>query len=490
MPSEIKAQDTTSLASIKTVNEAATQSRTLLAEMQQAAQAAGTTLNGIYQDAADAQTAAESAQNSADSALVSLATVEDVVGVLTWISEHGTMTSQAGGTFVDGQVYFVLDPAGDYVINNTHYSIVSEPVAEDIDDYYVLTIDESVQNYVATHIVVDTEGLWIIPDAGGTKILIATGSGSTYTTAGTYIIGKVNGTDTIFAKFLESGATIQAENGTQIAHLGYGNSYSGSEVKSPYYTLGIRESSFPTYDSTKRYRVGQTITNPSNKCAVCKKDTPNPAGAYNATYWDSIYNSIGSYSVSEGVNSIAGNQCSHAEGEARALGIYSHAEGYTNKRDSDGNKIQYPVALAAGSHVEGVSTFASGSGSHAEGNGTSATAQAAHAEGNGTIASGNQAHAEGFATEASGNYSHSQNYWTTAASAYQTAIGKHNVVDNTDTYALIIGNGSSGNAKANALTVDWAGDVQMALDTTAQSGDDYDIYTALVALGWDNDVIV
>ena len=173
------------------------------AEAADSAQASATRAEGAANDAViaagDAQTAAGNAQTAADTALVNLATTEDVVGVLNWITAHGTMTTQSGGVFVPGQVYFVLDDAtpGDYHVGNHYYSVVPEPKAADIDSYYILTVDESVQNYVATHIVVDAEGLWIIPDAGGNKVLIATGSGSTYTTAGTYIVGKVGGVDTL-----------------------------------------------------------------------------------------------------------------------------------------------------------------------------------------------------------------------------------------------------------------------------------------------------
>lgn len=167
--------------------------------------------------AGNAQTAAGNAQTAADNALVSLSTVEDVVGILTWITEHGTMTTQAGGTFVPGQVYFIADPAGDYYVGGNYYSVVPEPRAADIDSYYVLTVDESVQNYVATHIVVDTEGLWIIPDSGGNKVLIATGAGSTYTTAGTYIVGKVGGVDTVLASFTASGAQIGIDDNSHVS---------------------------------------------------------------------------------------------------------------------------------------------------------------------------------------------------------------------------------------------------------------------------------
>lgn len=211
-------------------------SKNLLSDMEDAATAAQTTLTGIYADAETAKTqaasalssastaltAAQSAQANADAALVSLSNVEDVVGVLEWITAHGTMIPNGSTALDPAKVYFIVDPNGDYVVGGTRYSIVSEPKAEDRTSYYTLSIDESVQNYVATHIVVDAEGLWLIPDAGGNKVLIATGAGSSYPTAGTYIIGKVNGVDTVFAKFTTDGVTMNATNNTQIAHLGYG----------------------------------------------------------------------------------------------------------------------------------------------------------------------------------------------------------------------------------------------------------------------------
>ena len=208
---DIKAQNQTALASVKAIYDAADEATTLLDGMKQAALDAGTTLDAIYQDAEDAKTAAETAQSSAKSALVDLSTIENVVGTLNWITAHGTMTSQAGGTFDPNKVYFIADPNGDYVVGGIHYSAVAEPVAEDIDNYYVLTVDESVQNYVATHIVVDEEGLWIIPDAGGNKVLIATGSGNKYVNAGTYIVSKIGDTEVTLAQFTATGVRIGQE---------------------------------------------------------------------------------------------------------------------------------------------------------------------------------------------------------------------------------------------------------------------------------------
>ena len=68
-------------------------------------------------------------------------------------------------------------------------------------------------------------------------------------------------------------------------------------------------------------------------------------------------------------------------------------------------------------------------------------------------------YASGIATGnnsiASGQYSHAQNYMTRAASNYQTALGKCNVEDTNDAYAVLVGNGTSDNARSNALTVGW-----------------------------------
>lgn len=312
------------------------------AEAADSAQASATRAEGAANDAViaagDAQTAAGNAQTAADTALVNLATTEDVVGVLNWITAHGTMTTQSGGVFVPGQVYFVLDDAtpGDYHVGNHYYSVVPEPKAADIDSYYILTVDESVQNYVATHIVVDSEGLWIIPDAGGNKVLIATGSGSTYTTAGTYIVGKVGGVDTVLASFAASGVVIgnaagahtsidedgmqiysvdSLDNVVNLANIGYGPGTDryGSTSYAPYYTFGRR-----------------------------------------------ITGSEGNYSVAEGYFSRADGYASHAEGSSNVStdGFCGHSEGSTTN------------VLASCGHAEGISSTVRGDYAHAQNNGT------------------------------------------------------------------------------------------------------------------------
>lgn len=147
--------------------------------------------------------------------------------------------------------------------------------------------------------------------------------------------------------------------------------------------------------------------------------------------------------------------------------------------------------------AEGSGTVASDEVAHAEGANSVASEYASHAEGQSTTASGPEAHAEGNHTLASGYESHAQNGGTIAQGYRQTAIGSYNIaqggraeIQNTD-YAFIIGNGTDDDARSNALTVDWNGDIFMALNTTAASGTtDGDLYAAITALGWQNDVIV
>ncbi len=404
--------------------------------------------------AGNAQTAAGNAQTAADNALVSLSTVEDVVGVLNWITEHGTMTLTSDVTVNPEHVYFIVDPAGDYVVGGTHYSIVSDPKDADLSTYYELTVDESVENYVATHVAVDTEGLWIIPDAGGNKVLIATGSGSTYTTAGTYIVGKVNGVDAVFAKFTADGATMQ-RGSTNIAHLGYGPGISsgGGTSDAPYYTIGLRSKATNVYDSTIRYYVGDLVLygNPQKEYC-CKVDIETPE-AWTPSHWQL---SIGNYSTEEGQANVASGYSSHAEGSGtKAFGYEAHSEG------------SQTIALGDYSHAEGMLTTA-GFSSHAEGVNTTASGDEAHAEGFWTTASGTSSHAEGEDTIASGWSSHAQNLRTIAGYNNQTAIGKFN--DNQSSNALEIGNGTDINARSNALTVDWSGNVEAAGDVTDGAG--------------------
>lgn len=390
---------------------------------------AGAAADRAEESASDALTAAQSAQTSADSALVSLATVEDVAGVLEWITNHGTMIPTSDVTVNPSHVYFVVNSGGDYVVGNTHYSIVSEPKDSELSTYYELSVDKSIQNYVATHVVVDSEGLWLIPEGttttGGNKVLIATGgSGHAYPTAGTYIIGKVNNVDRVYAQFLANGATITSGNNTQIAHLGYGEGNDGGSVSNaPYYTLGLRSAAYDNYSASETYEIGQTCLY-NGKGYICVVNITTPE-AWNSDHWQLL---IGNYSTVNGYGATASGYVSYAEGEDTiATGDYAHSEGFLTR------------AMGNYSHAEGDSTMASGSWSHAEGEYT--------------VASGDCSHAEGTYTTASGANTHTSGQGTVAGYDNQTVIGKYNKNSQNNVFEVGWGTGDSASQRKNVFSV-------------------------------------
>jgi len=510
---DIKAQNETALASVKAIYDAADEANTLLDGMQTAATQAGTTLNGIYADAESAKSSAENASEYASRALGNLASVQSVTETLNWITAHGTMTLTTDTALDPSHVYFVVDANGDYVVGGTHYSVVSEPVLADIGSYYELSINESLNNYVATHLVVDTEGLWIIPDSGGNKVLIATGSGSTYTTAGTYII---NGS-TVLASFTANGIQV-GQTGESHLEMDYhslklvdrgGNTYFHvSDLRNAqglYETVDTFRADFTpttqyslTYTSiTTDYSVtvnGVEVTSGITKTTVgfefdtahsypdviVATYTTNSPNAKAFTFGSRQGNStIGGLSVAEGNSVTASGLLSHAEGIGTyASGVCSHAEGNGTVASGYGSHVQGQSSEASGrcSHAIGESTIASGESSHAEGRGSSAGGYASHAEGFITEASGEGSHAEGNDTRAYGNYSHAEGEGTIAQRKSQIALGEYNIADTGGTdgttrgdYVAIIGNGTS-SARSNALTVDWSGNVVASGDVTDGNG--------------------
>ena len=175
---------------------------------------------------------------------------------------------------------------------------------------------------------------------------------------------------------------------------------------------------------------------------------------------------IGPMSVAAGGEVGASGESSHAEGAGTvAAGDYSHSEGSATLANGIASHVEGrgSTTRGAASHAEGWDTHAEGGHAHSEGVSTNATGEASHAEGDGTTAGpGSAAHAEGNLTKAVGRSSHAQNTGTIASSDHQTTLGKYNVEDANDTYAVIIGNGTATNARSNALTVDWDGNVNAA----------------------------
>ena len=188
----------------------------------------------------------------------------------------------------------------------------------------------------------------------------------------------------------------------------------------------------------------------ANNMATTKQS--HAEGGYTRTGNVEIYGSFtGSYDSygyehAEGYSTLAKGNSAHAEGAyTQAISSMSHAEGLST------------IASSSSSHAEGRSTTASGFNSHAEGYSTTASGENSHAEGNSSTASLQASHAEGYSTTASGYASHAEGIGTVAGGSYQHVQGKNNIEDTSNTYAHIVGNGTSSSARSNAHTLDWSG---------------------------------
>lgn len=135
-----------------------------------------------YRYALEAEQDAISANNSANSALTQLGVVEDVVGVLNWISTHATTYKASTDTqVVAGKMYFTK--SGDV------YTPVASPTGNPSENgyYEIDTIDEAVSNYVSSHLALTNAGLWVINDNNSYKVLLASDGMKVYDASGNLV---------------------------------------------------------------------------------------------------------------------------------------------------------------------------------------------------------------------------------------------------------------------------------------------------------------
>lgn len=412
--------------------------------------------------ATEAKASAENASEYAARALGNLSTVQSVTETLNWITSHGTMTLTSDTALDPTHVYFVVDQNGDYEVGGTHYSVVTEPDVADISTYYELSIDESLNNYVGTHLAVTSEGLWLLPDAGGNKVLIATGQGTTYTDAGTYIVKTENGADVVLARFTSNGSQVGKDGEARILQTFNSFEMKDAEGNSFVHFSDLR-------DETGRASLIYSFT----------------ADGVNTRFYFAPMAENTDYFVE-----IAG-------GDPQGLTI-TKSESYVEFsappiRGSIINIMYTSISPACKAYTLGTrdtDNYDFGAYSLVEGQWGRASGYASHAEGVSCRASGHSAHAEGYGTRAEGYYSHSQNYMTKATGDHQTALGILNVEDEDNIYSVIIGNGDVPTEdRSNALAVTWDGNVHIDLSEyrTAHSTDKA-IYNALVALGWESEV--
>lgn len=169
--------DTQALRARDTANEAkdvAEKSEQEAKRAKDAADSAEKAAGLAWEKAGEAETAAGQAKESAkeanraaNRALTQLSVVEDVVGTLSWISEHGTYEQTSDTEVLPGKHYFSKQGDG--------YSLIVNPAGDPSQEgYYELSgIDEAVTNYVQTHLALTDQGLWVVNDSKSYKILLA-----------------------------------------------------------------------------------------------------------------------------------------------------------------------------------------------------------------------------------------------------------------------------------------------------------------------------
>lgn len=436
-------------------------------------------------DAATAHDAADSAQDSADKAIYALSDVEKVVGTVNWIAEHSKATSDT--TVVEGKAYYERDAT------TGKLTYIEPESGSNPAQMGLWELDESVRNFLASHLWLDLYGLNLSVDsANGYRIHQGTVDGTK--AVGTYIIDP---SGNIVQTLNASGVVIGMDSGS---HVSVGaNSLTMADAARKLLTISFDglvnivnsggDPSVTPYSEKDLYSVYAMLTSGYTVSGTAVLDPQGGATLYTVES-ESVRNRYGdlvcsptryiSYDStaerfelsarmtpqveSDAIPTVVsfGNASVRASGGKLEITADGVAEGYDTAASGLGSHAEGFTSVAEGtySHAEGNASYATGDASHAEGDGATASGDVSHAEGTGTEASGQYSHAEGRNTHATGQSSHAQNYGTIAASVAQTALGKYNVEDENGLYAVIVGNGTAGRNRSNALTVDWSGNVE------------------------------
>ena len=498
-------------------DEANKRAHTATESAEQAAQAA----EAAQKFANTAQTSANNASEYAARALGNLSTVQSVVETLAWITQHGTMTLTTDTEPDPTHVYFVVDANGDYIVGSTHYSVVTEPKAADMASYYVLSIDESLNNYVATHLALTNEGLWILPASTGYKVLIATGAGTTYTTAGTYIIDENGqiiasfGTNTQIGD--EDNSHLLLNTDSILAYDGQGNPFFGVDMKGANISIKKTANFMYVYQPTgedyqwqckihqntytvvliesmvlKNALSGSEIAWPNKALMILP-----PPSQYDRIYF--LLNDITYSGDFEEISfAVDGLFFNIVPGTTTAGTSFTKTGNFyiPFSNTLGGDKVNGIYLIISLTYNASTNTITYQASAKLE---TAVTpnpgVQFRINTYNLAISWTQQTHAPAyFLGTVSGDlgvYSTAIGDNIYASSDRQLAFGKYNIQDENDEYVLIAGNGTADNSRSNAFGVTWDGDMHLYFDTSAASGTiDGDLYAAITGLGWESEVII
>lgn len=427
----------------------------------------------------------------------------------TWVRQLASVNATAGSPYtskftipndvesvrlsmriLDTDIWFGPTNSEDYV-----YTVVADPVDSELPTYFELHVDESIQNFINAHVWLAQDGLYVGTQGSDYKARIDADS-----------LDILDDTGAVVATFGEAAQI--GKSGESRLELDYHSMQMVDKDAVSYFDVRDlrgtdgKATTVETFDASGRIYNLAFVASEINSCTVggaaasysteTIQQTPPftrvmlDTAPQDGTVVEISYKTESGYAKAYTLGTRAANSAegamSYAEGnKATASGYVSHAEGDRTRATGRASHAEGVLTEASGgwSHAEGSWAYAKGSCSHAEGSSTRAAGQASHAEGYNSRALGGMSHAEGAFAKAAGNSSHAQNIATIAEGSAQTAIGRYNLVDLNDRYALIIGNGGeyigedfvdpahpdydyeSEYTHSNALTVDWGGGVSI-----------------------------
>lgn len=138
-------------------------------EAHDAATAAQAEASRASQSASEAQDSAEDANRAANGALAGLGTLESVIDTVEWFAEHKKATTDT--TVQSGKTYYEYDESTGTL------SKVEPDGTENPSQQGWYELDETIQNYVSTHVATTDDGLYVTALPGGWRILVSAGAG-------------------------------------------------------------------------------------------------------------------------------------------------------------------------------------------------------------------------------------------------------------------------------------------------------------------------
>lgn len=533
---------------------------------QEAAESAQASAAEAKVSAQEAKASATEANNHANSALTQLGIVEDVVDVLNWITAHGIYVVTSDTEVVAGKYYFeataVADPSGNpreqnyfeynsttqkYVLSTdttvvsgkTYYTI--EQVTTTITDptgYLELnSVDEAVASYVQSHLALTDEGLYVVKDNQGYKILLANDGMKVYDSTGALVatygenitfsatrpqtIGGVNS----YIKYLQENGQWKIKVVADVIEFTGGESVASTSDVSTAQAAAI---STAAADATTKADAAQAAAVSTAAADATTKANDAKKVATNYLTFDStngldvgasglsskvniksdgvrIYDgsgNLGNYVSASGTSIYKGGNLKASYGDEINLYGGSSSSGANPKVSVSSTAVQLTKDSTHFARVnsDGMQVFSGSSSKDVADFGSAVrigptNSSYATIDSNGMTFKKNNTSSSFYAGRISFNTDSSTTQKMTIGSGTVYTVYTCNTTAKTGSLELSGGYEKSakltisgGSSSSLSITAD-ATNFELSLDTSASSGVDHDLYAAINALGWASSVI-